>query len=279
MSGLRYAYNTNGLAHHRLDDALALLADLGYVGCALTLDHGHLDPFAPDAMAQARAIGRRARALGLALVVETGARFLLDPRRKHEPTLVSAAPDGRERRLAFLRLAIDLAVELEAPVLSLWSGVRAADVAETDAWSWLVAGIARTLEHAARARVVLGFEPEPGMVVAGLDDWTRLRRECPALKLTLDLGHVLLTESDPPAEVVRRCGSELVNVHAEDMRRGVHEHLMFGDGEMDYAPILAALSAVGYGGLVAVELSRDSHRGADAARHALAHLRAAERSQ
>jgi sugar phosphate isomerase/epimerase len=275
MTRLRYAYNTNGLAHHRLDDALALLADLGYSGCALTLDHGHLDPFAPDAVAQARAIGRRARTLGLALVVETGARFLLDPRHKHEPTLVSAAPEGRARRVAFLRLAIDLAVELEASVVSLWSGIRAAGVSETDAWSWLSAGLTLALEHAARAGVVLGFEPEPGMLVAGLDDWARLQGECPALKLTLDLGHVLLTEPDPAAHAVRRFAAELVNVHAEDMRRGVHEHLMFGEGEMDYGPILAALSEVGYEGLVAVELSRDSHRAPEAARRALAHLRAA----
>jgi sugar phosphate isomerase/epimerase len=277
MNPLRYAYNTNGLAHHRLDDALALLADLGYAGCALTLDHVHLDPFAPDAFAQARALGRRARALGLGLVVETGARFLLDPRRKHEPTLVSATPEGRERRLSFLRLAIDLAIELGAPVVSLWSGVRGADVSETEAWSWLAAGLGLTLEHAARRGIVLGFEPEPGMLVAGLDDWARLRRELrsPELGLTLDLGHVLLTEPDPPEHAVRRFGAELVNVHAEDMRRGVHEHLMFGEGEMDYRPILAALAEVGYGGLVAVELSRDSHRAPEVARRALDLLRAA----
>ena len=45
---LRFAYNTNGLAHHRLPDALAMLADCGYDGVALTLDVAHLDPFAPD---------------------------------------------------------------------------------------------------------------------------------------------------------------------------------------------------------------------------------------
>ena len=49
---LRYAYNTNGLTNHRLDDAVALIADCGYDGVALTLDVGHLDPFAPDLAAR-----------------------------------------------------------------------------------------------------------------------------------------------------------------------------------------------------------------------------------
>jgi hypothetical protein len=89
---LRYAYNTNGLTSHRLDDALALLADCGYDGVAVTLDVAHHDPFAPDLAGRSRALRRRLDGLGLGSVVETGARFLLDPRRKHHPTLVSPDP-------------------------------------------------------------------------------------------------------------------------------------------------------------------------------------------
>src|SRR5204862_48114 len=76
-------YNTNGFAHHRLEDALAILAELGYRSVAITLDYHALNPFDPDVMAEATAIRSLLDKLGLRSTVETGARFLLDPRQKH----------------------------------------------------------------------------------------------------------------------------------------------------------------------------------------------------
>ena len=66
------------------------------------------------AAAQAEKVRARCDELGLGVVVETGARYLLDPRAKHEPTLVTPDAAGRARRLAYLRLACDLAEVLGA---------------------------------------------------------------------------------------------------------------------------------------------------------------------
>jgi sugar phosphate isomerase/epimerase len=121
---LRYAYNTNGLTSHRLDDALALLADCGYDGVALTLDVAHHDPFAADLSGRTAVLRRRLDALGLANVVETGARFLLDPRRKHHPTLVSPAAADRARRVAFLHTCVDVAADLGSEAVSFWAVCR-----------------------------------------------------------------------------------------------------------------------------------------------------------
>ena len=92
------------------------------------------------------------------------------------------------------------------------------------------------------------------------------RIDAPNLRLTLDVGHLQCQGETPIGEVIRRWAPRLGNVHIEDMRRGVHEHLMFGEGEIDFPPVLQALAEVGYTGGVYVELSRHSHEGPEAAR-------------
>ncbi len=274
---LRFGYVTNGLSDHRIGDALALLVENGYAGIALTLDHVHLDPHAPDLRARAARLRVEIEARGLSVVVETGARFVLDPRRKHYPTLLS---DGRQRRVELLRTAVDVAVELGAPLVSAWSGTAPSGVPSEQAWDRLADGCARVLEHAERNGIVLGFEPEPGMLVETLADYEALRERLgrpAALGLTLDIGHVVCLEPLSVTECVRRGAPTLAHVHIDDARRGVHEHLAFGEGELDLAAALSVLTEVGYEGLVAVELSRHSHAAHDMVPRAIAALRASER--
>ena len=272
MTALRFGYGTNGLADLRLDDALGLLADLGYDGVALTLDHMHLDPLAPDLAARTAAVAHRLSALGLAVVVETGARYVLDPRRKHHPTLLDDEPDPR---LDLLRRAIRVGADLGAEAVSFWSGVLPSTVDPAVGWSRLVAGCAQLVPLAADRGVALALEPEPGMLVESIADWERLAAAVPGLRLTLDIGHCRCLEPVSEAECVHRAGGRLANVQLDDMRRGVHEHLPFGEGEVDLPAVLAALRDTGYGGLASVELPRHSHAGPAQAARSLTALRAA----
>ncbi len=257
---LRFAYNTNGAANHRLGDAVALIADAGYDGVALTLDHHHLDPMEEGGERRTEALARDFAARRLGAVIETGARFLLDPRQKHEPTLLTGSPEGRARRVAFLQRAVDVGAMLGAEAVSFWAGVPRLGLDRGIAAAWLREGAARVLEHAERRGVAAALEPEPGMLVETLDDWIGLSRDLPALTLALDLGHCLVTgEREPPA-AVHEFAPNLGTVAIEDMRRGDHTHLPFGEGDMDVPACLDALEAVGFPGLVCVELSRESHR-------------------
>ncbi|MQA32719.1 sugar phosphate isomerase/epimerase family protein [Modestobacter roseus] len=273
---LRYAYNTNGLTSHRLDDALAFLADCGYAGVALTLDVVHLDPFADDAFAQAERVRARCDALGLDVVVETGARFLLDPRVKHEPTLVNPGAEGRHRRLAYLRLACDLAEVLRAEAVSFWAGVPQPGVDRDDAWRWLADGVRALVDsHGGRA-YDLAVEPEPGMLVEDADDWARLAAEVPGLTLALDTGHCVVSGRYAPEQAVATFADRLGTVAVEGMRRGVHDHLPLDEGDVDLPAVLAALQAADYQRLVTLELSRDGHRAHQLVPRSIELLRKAE---
>jgi len=267
---MRLGYNTNGMAHHELFDAITLLAEIGYKSVAITIDHGVLSPDGRDLPLVLTRLRRLLTQLGMRSVIETGARFLLDPAQKHEPTLISADPAGRARRVQFYRHAIRCAAELESECVSLWSGVLRDEAPREEAMGRLVAGLGEVLDYAASQGVVIGFEPEPGMLIDSIQGYADLVRLVDAanLRLTLDVGHLHCQGELPIADHVRRWSSRLVNVHLEDIRGRVHEHLMFGEGEIDFPPVLAALAEVGYQGGIHVELSRHSHDAPNAARRA-----------
>ncbi len=279
---LRFAYNTNGMAHHRLGDALDLLAHHGYAGVALTLDHGHLDPFAPDLDARTAALSGELEDRGLDVMIETGARFLMDPGAKHEPTLVTADAAGRARRVDFLTRALDVAAGLRAEAVSFWAGVPAARLDREQAWGWLVDGVGEVLQRADERGVTCAFEPEPGMLVEHTGDYQRLVEALAAagapdtLGLALDTGHCVVAGDLEPQDAVRAWAPHLRAVAVEGMARGVHEHLPIGEGDVDVPAVLAALREVGYERLVSVELSRDSHRADVMVPATMAALRAAQ---
>ena len=268
-------YNTNGLAHHAIDDALELLASIGYQSVAITIDHHVVNPYDARFHEQLASLKGSLRRLQLRSVIETGARFLLDPKSKHEPTLVSSRASGRPRRIEFLRHAIDIAAELESDCVSLWSGTIHDGASVKEAFDRLVTGLKLVVEYAERREVMIGFEPEPGMVVDTTSRFADLlkRIDSPLLGLTIDIGHLHCLDETPIADVLDRWQERVVNIHIEDMRRGEHEHLMFGEGEIDFPMVLRALRDIDFTGGLHVELSRHSHEAPIAARRAFDFLR------
>ncbi len=266
-------YNTNGFAHHRLDDALAILAELGYRGVALTPDVNHLDLYRSDESAfyECRdALHKH----GLVPVLETGSRFLLDARRKHQPTLISPTADERDRRLTFLYRCLNLAVILGAGAVSFWSGAEVEAAPFATNLDRLADACKELADDAAASEIQLAFEPEPGMFIDTMDKFAELHAKVnhPNFGLTLDVGHLVCTGELPIRKHIEAWKHCLWNVHIEDMKAGVHDHLMFGEGEVDFADVFAGLTAIHYKGMVSVELSRHSYDAVTTARRAKAFL-------
>lgn len=261
---MRLGYHTSGLQNHRLGDALELLAELGFRAVAITPDVCHLDPFAVSE-AQLTATRAQLTDLGLEPVLETGARFLLDRQTKHEPTLMTADPAARLRRLEFYSRVAAMGARLGARVVSFWVGVDRTP--GPDSCDRLRQGVVEACRRIRAEGMQPSLEPEPGMAVATVADWRRLQAElgAQAPALTLDVGHLYVNWEGDPAAICREMVPFLAQVHLEDMRPGVHEHLLPGDGEVDFHGVLTALAEASYSGPVCFELSRASHLGGAAA--------------
>jgi sugar phosphate isomerase/epimerase len=205
-------------------------------------------------------------------VIETGARFLLDPWEKHQPTLISPDSEDRECRLAFLEECIEIACVggLQADCLSFWSGTATDDVTPRALMLRLVEGCKRLADVAESKKVRIAFEPEPGMFIDTMDKFAELHAKVnhPAFGLTIDIGHLVCNGELPVSKYLKDWKHVLWNVHIEDMRRGVHDHIMLGEGEVDFADVFAGLRDAGYDGGVYVELSRHSHDAVNTARKA-----------
>lgn len=268
-------YNTNGLAHHDPIQAIDLIHEIGYQSIAITVDHLWLNPFSDSHQSQLAAVKNRLDTHRMKSVIETGARFLLDPKTKHEPTLISANPDGRQRRIDFLKYCIDIAAELNSQCVSLWSGILRDRCDRENALDRLAESLRPVLDHAQACQVDIGFEPEPGMLIDTMSRYETLLEwiQSDRFRLTLDVGHLFCQGEFPIGDYISRYADQIVNVHVEDMRPGVHEHLMFGEGAMDYVPIVQAFREIGYDRALHVELSRHSHEGASAAQKAYDYLR------
>lgn len=267
-------YNTNGFAHHRLEDALKILVALGYRSVALTIDWHVLNPraFTRHEFKQVTDVLDRGR---ISRVIETGARFFLDPWRKHEPTLLDPEGSARERRLEFLVSAMTTAKALECDIVSFWSGKALEGESEDELWKRLVGSCQFLCTLAEMHNVRLAFEPEPGMFIDTMPKFAELfeRVNHPRFGLTLDVGHLCCMGEMPSRPHIERWKDVLWNVHIEDMRRGVHDHLPFGDGEIDFDEVFAALRDVEYKSGLHVELSRHSHDAVETARRSMDFLR------
>ena len=174
-----------------------------------------------------------------------------------------------------MKTCIELSSILNADAVSFWSGTPVDAAPDEILWQRLTDGCRSLIDAAGTAK--LAFEPEPGMFVDTMRRFeelmTRLGKTDGVFGLTMDIGHLHCLGETPIADCVHRWKNVLWNVHLEDMRTGVHDHLLLGDGEIDFPPVLEALKKCGYSGGAYLELSRHSHDAVRVAERSLAYLR------
>ena len=99
------------------------------------------------------------------------------------------------------------------------------------------------------------IEPEPDTLINGSREMISLKNEVQSdrLKINLDIGHSYLTEDDVYHDIIR-WGDDIVHTHIEDIKGKTHQHLLPGDGDLNFRKIISVLDKINYRGFLTLDL-------------------------
>ena len=230
-----FGYRTGTFHRQPVEETAAQLAAMGYNCLELCLEAPDVRPENLDA-ARCAEIRASLDAVGIGLAS-------LSYHADREPPAQRRANQER---------AVRAAAWMGCPILVL-NPEKAVDPARQ--WAEHVTRFQRLCALADELGVTIAVEPEPLLVVASSADASRMIEEVgsPRLRVNLDIGHAFLTDDDPIASI-RMLGAHIVHLHLEDMAAGVHRHLPFGAGDIDFPAVRRALDEIGYTGPYVVDL-------------------------
>ena len=180
--------------------------------------------------------------------VGTGAGWL-----KHKLSLTSPDKSIRERAQEFIRSMIDFGGPHGAPaIIGSMQGRWGEGVTKEQAIDWLARALNDLGEHARQYNVSVIYEPlnryETNLVntvAAGVELMESLQTD--NVRLLADLFHMNIEETDLAA-ALKTGGRWIGHIHFVDSNRRPA-----GSGHMNFAPIVAALMAIDYGGYLSAE--------------------------
>jgi sugar phosphate isomerase/epimerase len=217
---------------------------------AMELGFDAIELFAPAAEAVDRSqLKTLLRDHGLRLAaLGTGGGWL-----RQRLTLVLPDAKDRQRAKEFVRSIIELGGEFGAPaIIGSMQGRTSEQVDRESASGYLAEALGELGEYASQFRVPLLYEPlnrfETNLFNTIADSLPMLDSLSTGnVRLLADLFHMNIEEVDMAA-ALRTAGGRLGHIHFVDSNRRAA-----GFGHIDYKPIIAALTEIGYDGYLSAE--------------------------
>lgn len=273
----KLAFSSNAFKKNTLAEAIDAIGAIGYRGVELMADLHHAWPPTFDAPRR-RDTQKRLADLGL-VVSNVNAFTCFVEGDTYHPTWIARDKSRVQTRIDHTNRSLELASEFGVRTLSIQPGgpLIGTGMSRDEAEQRFAESLSQCVETAKRNNVIIGIEPEPGLLLQTaqeyLDFKTRYFANEPIVKMNCDIGH-LFCVGDDPATVIRTMPDHIAHVHLEDIGANhVHQHLTPGKGVIDFASIFSALDAIGYQHWTTVELYPYETTAAGVAEAAWRHLK------
>ena len=252
---MKLAYSANAYMKHTVLDAIDRIAALGYAGIELMADVPHLWPesVATDLIDD---VTRRLDQRGI--VISNVNAFMMNAVQDFwHPSWIEPDAAFRKLRVTHTIAALRMAARLGAPSVTTEPGGPLPDgMSREAAMDTFVAGLNESLKIAEEVGVALLVEPEPTLLIERTGEFLELaeRIDSPMFGLNFDVGHAFCV-ADPLPESIAKMTAWTRHYHVEDIAADrVHQHLIPGQGAIDFPAVMSAIHDTGYDGFITVEL-------------------------
>lgn len=248
-------YSTNAFVKYTLHESLKRIAALGFKGVEIMCDRPHLYP--PDYRRNADLLDVKNAIDRLGLKITNLNSFtLFAVGDTYLPSWIESDPNQRNIRIQHTLACLRIAKELGCGNISIPPGGPLSGMSEVEAIRLFHQGLDQVIPLAESLNVKLLIEPEPDLLMENSAQFKAFIRDIrsAAVGLNFDIGHFFCAGEEPHA-AFEDLFEWIGHVHIEDIAPSrVHNHLIVGQGAIEYKRIFEAMVRLRYGCDISLEL-------------------------
>ncbi len=268
-----FGYSTNSYVKFTLFEAIERIANLGFRAVEIMGDRPHLYP--PDFKEK-----NLARLKGLIekldlKVININSFTLFAVGDTYLPSWIEPDADRREIRIRHTIESLKVADYLGCKSISIPPGGPLNGMAREDAMPLFLKGLERVIPVAEELNIKVLVEPEPDLLIERTQEFKSFIKDVKSgiVGINFDIGHFFCVGEDP--KVAFEALFEWVgHVHIEDIGPNrEHNHLIAGQGVIQFLEIFETMQRLGYNGDISLELYPYVDRPDEAGQKSLEYLR------
>ena len=273
---MKLAFSSNAFKKYSLEYSIKAIAAIGYEGVELLCDIPHAYP--PD-FGEKRIQSVRNLLTSYSLQISNLNAFTLYAIGDvYHPSWIEESEKLRELRVKHTIDCLYLAKKIGGKNISTLPGgpmvnVNRKNVSHLE--KLFIEGLLRASKIAEKEDVKILVEPEPSLFMENSRQFRNLMNKVNSeyVKLNFDIGHFFCVGEDP-AKLVYELSDYTEHFHLADISDSrIHDHLIPGQGAIDFESVFNAMNEIGYHGFVTVELYPYQSNPIEAAKKAFDYLR------
>ena len=252
---MKLAFSTNAFKRYSLEEAIKVIAGLGYEGVEILADVPHAYP--PLEESQVRTINETVSKCKTQISnVNAFTLYAIDD--VYHPSWIESDESLRELRTQHTIRCIELAKKIGSKNITTEPGgpVQQNNSDRDYLKELFVNGLNRVAPIAEKRRVKVLIEPEPNLLLENSKQFLDVMKDINSkyVRLNFDIGHFYCVGEDP-AEIINRLADYIGHFHLADIALDrVHNHLIPGLGSIDFKSVFEAIDEIGYREFVTIEL-------------------------